>query len=89
MVYLPERDTYLAVYTLPFPAHTVMPGLSLLTRRPKGAIDSDVMLGPSWRVHPPEWPSFSGREKNWSPFVHNNTVLFVRTINPLAVVGTW
>jgi len=34
----------------------------------------------------PLW-EWGGREKNWSPMVYNNTVLFVRQINPLTVVS--
>lgn len=58
IVYLPEKDVYLAIYTLPFPTNTVMPGVSIVVRRPVDDADGEVMFGPSWRVHPPEWPSF-------------------------------
>ena len=54
IVYLPERDVYLSVYTLPFPSNMVMPGVSVVVRRPVDNADGEVMFGPSWRVHPPD-----------------------------------
>ena len=60
-----------------------MPGISIMRRDHDGR----VIFGLSMRIRPPEWPSFSGREKNWSPFVYNDTVYFIKSINPLVVVG--
>ena len=82
-----ENEVLLAVFTLPHPTNSVMPGVALVVRRPSSDPFGDVFFGSPWRLHPPEWPDFSGREKNWSPFVHNGSVLFIKSINPLTVVG--
>ena len=83
-LYIPQVDAFLLVYTIPHPSHMVMPGISLMRHEDDGRVN----FGPSMRLRPPEWPSFSGREKNWSPFLYNNTVYFIKSINPLIIVGT-
>ena len=71
------------IYTLPYPPNIVMPGLSTIL--PDS--DGNIVFSSSVRIYPPEWPQFSGREKNWSPFIHEEKIYFVKSINPLVVVS--
>jgi hypothetical protein len=81
-------EGFLAVFTLSNPTNSVMPGVAVVVKRPANDPNGHVLFGPPWRLYPPEWPAYSGKEKNWSPFVHNSTnVYFIKSINPLVVCG--
>ncbi len=76
------KDGFVVIYTLPYPPNIVMPGISMITLDANG----NLSFSSSLRIFPPEWPSFSGREKNWSPFLFQGSVYFIKSINPLIVV---